>query len=266
MIRTLIACLRIEAWISKFPPFFLACFLLMSVSDRVTFPQLFLISIFLFTHLISGYIANDVADWDKDMVAGDARAIHQLGKKLAWQIMAIAVLVHLIVIAIIAKSNFWILGILLGFTTLHLMYSFPPRFKNLGFASAVSSSFNQWLAAFYTFALIYPYTQPDPAILLGAWMFVMGLNGAIRHQINDYHHDRQLTNTAVQGLGVPRSLKILKVIQWLACGVLPLVSYLILPSIEEASVFALTLASFAIYHTMYYKRLQIHESLYPQQH
>ena len=83
-LRILLGALRTEAWISKFPGFFTAVLTLILANQRSPNETMLFYSIlFLLGQMSTGYVINDLADWEHDRAAGDIRAIHQLPGSIA---------------------------------------------------------------------------------------------------------------------------------------------------------------------------------------
>ncbi len=247
--------LRFEAWVSKYPGFAVA--LLVSVINQVpyTADNIILALLIMTGHLATGYIANDLADWDTDIKAGDNRELHKLTKNAA-TILVCAICFAYILTIFYLTSTFVFLICFVSFI-LHLSYSFFPRFKNRGILSVISSSLNQWVAPFVIYMVIENTFTSNYGVLslLVVCLFLMGINGAISNQIRDYYRDQNQTETFVQKLGDPKKgLTLLRANQ-IMCIIAPLTFLIIVPP-ATALVSIIILITYVVYHTLYYKGLE----------
>jgi 4-hydroxybenzoate polyprenyltransferase len=255
-LRILLSALRTEAWISKFPGFFTAVLtLILAHQQSPNETMLFYSILFLLGQMITGYVINDLADWEHDRAAGDSRAIHQLPQPVA-AVFAGSLMGLQILLILITPCPWQPKAVMLGLTGLHPTYSFPPRLKHRGGLSVISSSVNQWVAPFLVFGLLTGTAQSLIFGVLLVWLFGIGCNGAIRHQIRDVQRDENRSHTFVQAVGIRHAVHYLRGVQ-IACFLLPLVSFPLLLSAPTAGNAIVVTESFALYHLLYHKRLAI---------
>lgn len=249
----LLRMLRVEAWVSKIPGFFVAV-LALALYKPITEEELLWSTGFLLTHLCTGYLINDIADWNSDLASGDERTMHRLGRRIGYVVLLIFTGLHLLVcteIAIAAPSR-WVL--LLGLTTLHFIYSVPPRLKSRGIWGVISSAINQWVAPFAVLVMQIGLGKPEAVLI--AWLCLIGINGAVRHQMRDYYRDSiGEVQTFVRRIGPVQAVRLLYWIQRLVISV-PLLLLLFLP-LPKALVALVDTIGFTVYHTLYYKRLGV---------
>jgi 4-hydroxybenzoate polyprenyltransferase len=255
-LRTLLNALRTEAWISKLPGFFIAVLTLTLAHHRSPNETMLLYSIlFLLGHMATGYVSNDLADWNHDRAAGDSRAIHRLSKSVS-AVFAGTLMILQVSLILMMPCSWQIKLVMLVLTGLHQIYSFPPRLKHRGGLSVISSSVNQWVAPFLVFGLLTETTQSLVFYVLLVWLFGIGCNGAIRHQIRDFQRDENRSHTFVQAVGLDFAVSYLRGVQ-IACFLLPLLSFPLLLSAASACNAIVITESFALYHLLYHKRLAV---------
>ena len=252
---------RFEGWISKLPGYTVATYAIMALgAQSLSYPQS-MGFLYLIGHLVTGYVGNDIADWGTDMISGDSREIHSFSSRGRISIFIVFCVLHFWLMIYIAGDNMSCLIILGTLFVLHLLYSFPPRFKNRGIFGILSSAFNQWVAPFLAFLILAKEVIVSSEMKIGAllivfWLFAVGCNGAVRHQIHDFSFDTNNVGTFVQEFGVGAAFRILPVIQGVAI-ISPALFFMFI-SFTEALVVFFGMSSFAIYHTLYYKRLRIY--------
>ena len=254
-----IQAVRLKAWVSKFPGFIVAVFCMLIASKEIESSILFWSLVFLIGHLATGYIANDIADWELDLSSDDKRDIHQLTKSGAYAYFGFWLILHMLTNVYMAIAfQPWVIIVFILLLLFHMAFSFFPRLKSLGIIGVISSAFYQWVAPFLVYFILTSVqvsgSNPILPILLILWLFVVGCNGAIRHQLHDYYRDSGKVKNLVQQIGVEKASKLLPLCQALS-AIIPGLSFLFLAPTDAFSI-TVCASSFAVYHTMYYKRLK----------
>jgi 4-hydroxybenzoate polyprenyltransferase len=249
---------RLDAWASKLPPFCIAVL----IAGDIPAPAFCAGFAFLVVHLASGYVANDVAEWDTDIAAGDAKPLHRLGTKQAWLLLlplSGAAVASATAGALVAGNA---LPVLVGGSSIvaHFGYSFWPRLKARGSFGVVSSAFNQWVAAYaYTLSLVNgsDFGREGRGYLVGVlltWLLALGIHGSLRHQFRDFDYDLGRTATFAARVGRANTLGAVRIAR-LAVVTLSLTPCFLFPNWEGVRMTCI-LTSFAVYHLVYYKRLE----------
>lgn len=263
-LRLLIDLVRVDAWISKLPALAIALLCLDGVFALDPAGAISIVLGLATLHLAIGYVANDLADWEYDIEASDERVAHSYGQRTLASVLMI-----LIAIMLSAIAALWLwgtslasLGIALAVCATGFTYSFGPRFKDRAFAGVVFSSLTQWV---FPYLVVIPLLETETDQLrsfllvgaLGLWLLLLGVHGALRHQLRDLPRDfgRRSTFAVVRGPRVTlRAVRTVRMLLAVACAA-PAAVFIGNPIGLQCS---LVISTFAVYHAVYHKRLALH--------